>query len=146
MDADELHSALRFLHATGSVLHYGSGPRQHRTQHSGKLEQIVFLQPQFIIDAIKYVVREPEAEDINAELRAMDKQIRNQRDLKSFHQTGELTRALLSEVWNLAKIKASDQRLMLDVMKAFRLLRVLGESGDAQRERYVVPALSLIHI
>ena len=136
-DKAELHSALRFLDATGSVLHYGSGTRQH----SGELEQIVFMQPQFIIDAIKYVVREPEAEDINAELRAMDKQIRNQRDLKSFHQTGELTRALLSEVWSLAKIKASDQRLMLEVMKAFRLLRVLGESGDAQRERYVVPAM-----
>ena len=135
--SDELHSALRFLHATGSVLHYGSGTRQH----SAELEQIVFMQPQFIIDAIKYVVREPEAEDINAELRAMDKQIRNQRDLKSFHQTGELTGRLLREVWGLAKISPSDQRLMLEVMKAFRLLRVLGESGDAQGERYVVPAM-----
>jgi hypothetical protein len=46
-------TALQFLHATGSVLHYGSGTRQH----SQKLQEEVFMQPQFIIDVIKYVIR-----------------------------------------------------------------------------------------
>ena len=44
-------------------------------------------------------------------------------------------------MWNLAKFKPSDHGLMLEVMKAFKLLRVLGGSSDTQKERYVVPAM-----
>jgi hypothetical protein len=54
VDKGQLHRALQFLHATGSVLHYGAGTRQHSRQ----LQQVVFMQPQFIIDLIKYVIRE----------------------------------------------------------------------------------------
>ena len=34
------------------------------------------MQPQFIIDVIKYVIRESRGEDVNNELRAMDDRIR----------------------------------------------------------------------
>jgi len=48
----------------GSVLHYGSGTQEH----SREVLETVFMQSQFTIDAIKYVVREANPEDVNAEL------------------------------------------------------------------------------
>merc|ERR1719272_788352 len=48
MDKAEVHSALLFLHGTGSVLHYGKDTRRG----SHELQRTVFMQPQFIIDAI----------------------------------------------------------------------------------------------
>jgi len=56
MDKDDVHSALLFLHATGSVLHHGTDTR--RSSHA---LSTVIMQPHFIIDAIKYVIREPVA-------------------------------------------------------------------------------------
>jgi len=47
------------------------------------------MQPQFIIDAIKYVIREANPEDVNAELTDLDSQIRNQRDLKQHLESGK---------------------------------------------------------
>ena len=61
----EVRSALAFLHATGSVLYY-------ELQHT----VLVFMQPQFIIDAIKYVIRESSADNVNEEIREMDACIR----------------------------------------------------------------------
>jgi len=49
------------------VQHYGSDTRQH----SQKLPAWVFMQPQFIIDVIKYVIRESRGEDVNDELRIL---------------------------------------------------------------------------
>ena len=138
IDRDQLHRALQFLHATGSVLHYGSGTRQH----SHKLQQVVFMQPQFIIDVIKYVIRESRGENVNDELRAMDDRIRGTtlgEDLDLLLDTGELTRSLLAELWAKFKFKRQDQELMLELMKDFKLLRKLGNNG--KDERYVVPAM-----
>ena len=138
IDKEQLHRALQFLHATGSVLHYGSGTRQH----SQKLQEWVFMQPQFIIDVIKYVIRESRGEDVNDELRAMDVRIRGttlKDDLDLLMGKGELTRDLLAELWAKFKFKAQDQRLMLELMKGFKLLRELGKPGED--ERYVVPAM-----
>jgi len=72
MDKPELHSALLFLHATGLVLHYGTDTRRG----SYELQGTVFMQPQFIINAIKYVIREPFATNVNDEVRAMDASVR----------------------------------------------------------------------
>jgi len=138
IDKDQLHRALQFLHATGSVLHYGPGTRQHSRQ----LQEVVFIQPQFIIDLIKYVIREPGAKDVNDELRAMDDRIRGTtlvNDLDLLLDRGELTQSLLAELWAQFKFKAQDQRLMLELMKGFKLLRELGKPGEV--ERYVVPAM-----
>jgi len=128
----------------GSVLHYGSGTQEH----SREVLETVFMQPKFTIDAIKYVVREANPADVNAELRALDSQIRNQRDLKQHLESGELTRSLLTEVWALAKgiddkpkFKRQDHTLMLELLKGFKLLRILGAPCDAKIERYVVPAM-----
>ncbi len=65
MDREEVGSALAFLHATGSVLYY-------------LLQDtvLVFMQPQFILDAIKYVIRESRADNVNGEIREMDGRIR----------------------------------------------------------------------
>jgi hypothetical protein len=49
------------------VQHYGSDTRQN----SQKLPAWVFMQPQFIIDVIKYVIRESRGEDVNDELRIL---------------------------------------------------------------------------
>jgi len=144
MDKEELHSALAFLHSTGSVLHYGSTMQEL----SREVQETVLMQPQLIIDAIKYVIREVKPEDVDDELRALDTQIRNKRDLKLYFQSGELTRGLLTEVWDLAKgldgnpkFKREDHKLMLDLLKGFKLLDVLGGPCEAKLERYVVPAM-----
>jgi GTPase SAR1 family protein len=138
IDKEQLHRALQFLHATGSVLHYGSGTRQH----SQKLQEVVFMQPQFIIDVIKYVIRESRGEDVNDELRAMDVQIRGtplRSDLEGLLDRGEATRSLLTELWG--KHSSRDRELMLELMKGFKLLRELGGSGGGMCERYIVPAM-----
>jgi hypothetical protein len=118
IDKDQLHRSLEFLHATGSVLHYGSDTRLH----SQKLQQVVFMQAQFIIDVIKYVIREPESKDVNDELRTMDDRIRGTtlgKDLDLLLERGELARSLLADLWAQFKFKAQDQRLMLELMKGF---------------------------
>jgi len=100
------------------------------------------MQPQVIIDVIKYVIRESRGEDVNNELRAMDDRIRGttlKDDLDLLLDRGELTRSLLAELWAQFKFKAQDQRLMLELMKGFKLLRELGKPGED--ERYVVPAM-----
>ena len=100
------------------------------------------MQPQFIIDVIKYVIRESRGENVNDELRAMDDRIRGTtlgEDLDLLLDTGELTRSLLAELWAKFKFKRQDQELMLDLMKDFKLLRKLGNNG--KDERYVVPAM-----
>ena len=138
IDKEQLHRALQFLHATGSVLHYGSGSRQH----SKKLLEVVFMRPQFIISGISYVIREAEAKDVNAKLRALDARIRGtplQRDLEGLLERGEVTRSLLNELWN--HLPSRDRELMLEVMTDFKLLRGLGGSGRGMFERYVVPAM-----
>ena len=72
MDKDEVLRALKFLHAAGSVLYYGSDT--HRS--SPELKNTVFMQPQFIIDAISYVIREPSSDNVNDEVRKSDARIR----------------------------------------------------------------------
>ena len=72
MDREQLHRALEFLHVTGSVLYYGPGTRQH----SQKLQEVVFMQPRFIMDVSKCFIRESETTDFNNELRTMDAQIK----------------------------------------------------------------------
>jgi hypothetical protein len=122
LEKDQLHRARRFLHATGSVLYYGSGTRQL----SWKLQKVVFLQSQFIVDIIKYVIRESKAEDMNKELRDMDTRIRGtilQRDLEVLLERGKVTRSLLNELWK--HLPARDRELMLAVMTDFKLLRGL---------------------
>ena len=136
IDKDQLHRSLEFLHATGSVLHYGSDTRLH----SQKLQQVVFMQAQFIIDVIKYVIREPEPKDVNDELRTMDDRIRGTtmgkyRDL--FLNTGKLTQSLLDELW--ANFNFREHDLMLELMKGFKLLRELGNNGEDKH--YVIPAM-----
>jgi hypothetical protein len=138
IDKEQLHRALQFLHATGSVLHYGSDTRQH----SQKLQEVVFMQPQFIIDVIKCVIRESMDKDVNDELRAMDLRIKSstlRRDLEGLLERGEATRSLLTELWG--KHSSRDRELMLQPMTAFKLLRELGGSGRGMCERYVVPAM-----
>jgi small ubiquitin-related modifier len=149
MDKGELESALAYLHATGSALYYGKENRFEdclENRFKDCLKETVFLQPQFIINAIKYVIREHKAEDVNDELREMDKRIRNQKDLKDLFTRGVLTGYLLNELWTFDKCSFTpqDRKLLLEVMKGFKLLRLLGPPGppgNAIRERYVVPAM-----
>jgi hypothetical protein len=129
LEKDQLHRARRFLHATGSVLYYGSGTRQL----SWKLQKVVFLQPQFIVDIIKYVIRKSKAEDMNKELRDMDTRIRGtilQRDLEVLLERGKVTQSLLNELWK--HLPARDRELMLAVMTDFKLLRGLRSTTAPQ--------------
>ena len=54
------------------MLHYGKNAQCG----SPELNKFVFMHPQFIIDAIKYIIREPDSRDINQELRRCDARIR----------------------------------------------------------------------
>ena len=76
------------------------------------------MRPQFIISGISHVIREAEAKDVNAKLRALDARIRGtplQRDLEGLLERGEVTRSLLNELWN--HLPSRDRELMLEVMK-----------------------------
>ena len=140
MDKAEVHSALVLLHATGSVLHYGTDTRRG----SHMLQGTVFMQPQFIIDAIKYVIREPCASDINKEVRALDASIRQNaahgEALDRFlgtekkHGSGVLTQQLLTHLWQ--HLNPRYHTVLLELMKAFKLLRPLGDSNT-----FLVPAM-----
>jgi len=140
MDKDDVHSALLFLHATGSVLHYGIDMR--RGNHA--LQGTVFMQPQIIIDAMKYVIREPSGSDINDEVCALDVRIRqdagNGDALDRFlgtheiHGSGVLTRQLLRHLWR--HLNPQHHTVLLELMKAFRLLRQLLDT-----ETFLVPAM-----
>ena len=83
------------------------------------------MYPQFIINSIKYVIRERNPEDVNDELREVDKCIGNQEDLDDLFEKGKLTQILLTELWTLGKFKRQEHELMLEVMKGFKLLRLL---------------------
>ena len=142
MDKAEVHSALLFLHATGSVLHYGKDTR--RGSHA--LQGTVFMQPQFIIDAIKYIIREPNATDVNDEIRKMDTLIRvNADDAEALDRflgteethgsSGVLTRQLLiRHLWR--DIDPTHRDRLLDLMTAFKLLRPLADT-----KTFLVPAM-----
>jgi len=137
----EVHSALLFLHSTGSVLHYGKDTR--RGSHA--LQATVFMQPQFIIDAIKYVIREPCATDVNNKVRTMDTRIRqNAYDSEALDRflgtqqiygSGVLTRQLLTRhLWR--HLNPRHHTLLLELMTAFKLLRPL-----ADKDTFLVPAM-----
>jgi len=67
------------------------------------------MQPQFIIDIIKYAIREPNGSKVNDEVRALDARIRkntgNGEALDRFlgthevHGSGVLTQQLLKHLW-----------------------------------------------
>ena len=141
MDKQEVLSALRFLHATGSVLHYGLDTRRGNFE----LHNTVFMQPQFIIDAIKRIVREPNADKVNEELRQMDTRIRRSPDgqeaLDRFlgstqgYGSGIVTRSLLTRhLWR--DFAPRDHEVLLQLMQAFKLLRPLAETNT-----FLVPAM-----
>jgi hypothetical protein len=44
-------------------------------------------------------------------------------------------------LWTLGKFKRQEHDLLLDVMKGFKLLRLLHSPGDARQAKYVVPAM-----
>jgi len=134
-------SALRFLHATGSVLHYGLDTRRGNSE----LHSTVFMQPQFIIDAIKRIVREPNADKVNEELCQMDTRIRRSPDgqetLDRFlgsaqaYGSGIVTRSLLTRhLWR--DFAPRDHEVLLQLMQAFKLLRPLAETNTV-----LVPAM-----
>ena len=128
MDKDERRRALQFLHTTGWVLEYRSGKRQH----SRKLQGVVFMQPQFIVDVIEYVIRESKAEDVNDELRDMDAQIRRttlEADLGLLLEKGELSRSLLKELWAKFEFTAQDLSLLLDLMEDIQVVVQAGHAG-----------------
>ena len=54
------------------------GQRAAAFLHTGWVlrEDSIFMQPQFIIDVIKHVIRESRGENVNDELRTIDVQIR----------------------------------------------------------------------
>ena len=76
---------------------------------SHALQGTVFMQPQFIIDAIKYVIREPCSTDINEKVRTLDARILLNADdghaldrflgTEKTHGSGVLTRQLLTRLW-----------------------------------------------
>ena len=84
MDRQELMRALQFLHKTGSVLHYTAreGEREILETHidSLALQNTVFMRPDFIIDAIKCVICESSAKDVNDEVRKKDGRIRGRQE------------------------------------------------------------------
>jgi len=125
---------------SSGVLEYG--PDTRRSSHA--LQGTVFMQPQFIIDAIKYVIREPNSAAVNDEIRALDTRIQQDPDnaeaLARFlgtheaHGSGVLTRQLLRHLWR--HLNPQHHRVLLELMKVFSLLRPL-----ADKDTFLVPAM-----
>jgi hypothetical protein len=157
MEKDQVLRALKFLHVVGSVLHFASETQRvsPELQNMGfkpcvnpELQRMVFMQPQFIIDAIKFVIRESSAHNVNDEVRQMDALIhRTSADggaaLDRFlgcaggHGSGVLPRQLLTcHLWR--NIMPRHHEVLLQLMKDFKLLRPL---PLAESETYLVPAM-----
>ena len=143
INKQELHRALAFLHASGSVLYYSEMTRRGNDE----LRKTVFMKPQFIIDAIKYVVREQDADDLNDKVREMDAVIRRKGKAEEMaldrflgcgkgYGAGVLTQKMLSLMWR--DIDPRTHKLLLELLKAFKLLRPL---PLADVETYLVPAM-----
>ena len=66
----ELDSAVRFLHKSGAVLLH-EGP--HAGTGGSEVQGRVFMRPQWIVDAVKYVIRD--AADVNDEMRELDRRV-----------------------------------------------------------------------
>jgi len=110
------------------------------------MQGTIFMQPQFIIDAIKYVIHEPCAAYVNGEVRALDVHILqnagNDEALDQFLSTkkkngsGVLTRQLLTHMWQHLNLR--QHTLLLELMTALKLLRPLGDA-----KTFLVPAMLL---
>ena len=145
MEGGEITSAVRFLHTAGTVLLHPHTPGGAE----GQAVQRVFLQPQWIVDAVKYVVREAREEYVNEELRNMDREIRKSPEdgdaLDSLLQRGELSESLLRQcLWRIPKHQSGDavgerkfpdksHDALLEVLREFGLLRVCMESDSGER-------------
>jgi len=142
----ELDSALRFLHATGSMLHYGT--KKDKKRFGWKVQNTVIVQPQFVIDAIKYMIRESIDGELNDELRAMDALIRRnaseKAELDKFlglttSGAGILSKHLLTHhLWK--KIPKTHHGLLLELLTGFKLLRMLTQP-NAPSVIFLVPAM-----
>ncbi|KAJ1483264.1 hypothetical protein T484DRAFT_1800922 [Baffinella frigidus] len=151
MEEGEINSAVRFLHTAGSVLLHRRTP-----DAEGKTVERVFLQPQWIVDAVKYVVREAKGKDVNKELREIDRQIRTRgvygNVLEDLLQRGELSESFLRQcLWEIpthksgaaeGKRKFPDKThdALLEVLRDFGLLRKCRESEHGERT-FLVPAM-----
>lgn len=143
---DMLHRALLFLHGTGSVVYFPDKP--------GRLSEHVFMQPQWIVDAIKYVIRESEKTNMNDELRLLDDMVGLAglgTELENFKQNGELDDKLLrAYLWGLPKHTAPHPRagqpkfptevmgLLIELMQNFHLLVPI---PGRKPKTYLVPAM-----
>jgi len=141
MDKADVHSALLLLHATGSMLHYGTNTRCG----SHELHDTAFMQPQFIINTMQYVIREPSGADSNDEVRELDEKIRRNIDngqaLDRFlgtktNSSGVLTKQFLTHLWQHLKLKSRHHTVLLELTKAFTLLCPL-----ADKNTFLVPAM-----
>jgi len=136
-----LPHAVRFLHAAGAVLVHGDA--------GSKAGERVFMRPQWIVDAVKFVVREANAEDVDDELKKMDSRIHDEgygNALKALKEAGHLDKQLLFTcLWGWPKhtaAAAKGQRkfpddthgALLDVLRDFGLLRPCGNY-------FLVPAM-----
>jgi len=142
----ELDSALRFLHAIGSILHYGKN--SDKSKFGRKVGNTVILQPQRVIDAIKCLIRESAEGELNDELRAMDAIIRrNESDKAELDKflgltasgAGSLSKQLLTRhLWKA--IPKKDHGLLLELLTGFKLLRPLTKPGSPSTT-FLVPAM-----
>jgi len=156
MKEDEVLRALQFLHAAGSVIFYGNQAIET------DLRGWVFTRPQWIIDAIKYVIHEPAMEDVNAELRELRSKLAAEKPqfsecLEALERRGRLCeRFLRSWLWSWTeevrrKFPSSLHSALIALMVRFRLMRKCNEDGvgsrwcqvccDKTHWSYVVPGM-----
>ena len=144
----EVDSAVRFLHRSGAVLLH-----EHKAGTGGhEVEGRVFMRPQWIVDAVKYVIRD--AHDVNEELRALDRRVRDETvfegALNDLLRFGQLDERLLREcLWRFPEYDRGGGRGerkfppgchddLIGVMQRFGLLRRLREGSEG---RFLVPAM-----
>ncbi|EKX48189.1 hypothetical protein GUITHDRAFT_106084 [Guillardia theta CCMP2712] len=146
MEREEVFRALDYLHNIGAVLYYGNDSVHER------LRGYVFTRPQWIIDAIKFVVHERDDRNLNDELRnlhgRMDMQ--GKRQLESLRNGGRLCDRLL-RCWLWENVSEDDKDVLIYLLQGFKLMhqyqthlpdekfcQVCARQGHCS---YVVPAM-----
>ena len=119
---DEVDRFFSFFHELGTLLYFS---------HTVSLKEIITIHPQWVVDSICSVIRDPELHKFDGEVL---KQIGLVEDAKLLFQQGVSTRDLLEWLW-----KDREVDFLIELMQNLLLMNRLDTSSMG--ESYLIPAM-----